>query len=138
MAVNFLLTDARGVPDDDPLGRSWVGWRPDATDDELWEVNRGLWTLGRPSLDERFATLSYDGCVQVVAEITGRTTYEVDGRRKWALQGTCYVPATRCTTLSKDRSPRAIATRCATTTRRSWTRSLRRDVPSSGCARRPP
>jgi hypothetical protein len=93
VAVNFLLTDAFDLGKNDPLGRTWSGWRRVATADELWEANRGLWTLTRRFDSERIATLSYDvtdgrdrgGRIQAVAEITGRTRYEVDGRPKWAL-----------------------------------------------------
>ncbi|MBQ1057669.1 DUF3883 domain-containing protein [Micromonospora sp. C32] len=92
MAVNFVLTEARDVPSGDPLGRTWVGWEATATDDELWEVNRGLWTLGGRVDGERIATLSFDGRVQVVAEIEGRTRHDVDGVTKWALVGRVLRP----------------------------------------------
>jgi len=92
VAVNFPLTDAREVPDNDPLKRSWVGWNSTATDDQLWAVNRGLWILGERIAGERFATLSYGGRIQVVAEITGRTQHELDGHWKSALAGTVLRP----------------------------------------------
>ena len=38
MAVNFVLSEARDVPSGDPLGRTWVGWKATATDDELWRA----------------------------------------------------------------------------------------------------
>jgi hypothetical protein len=76
MAVNFLLTRARDVPPGDPLGRTWAGWKATANDDQLWEVNRGVWILGSRVDSERIATLSFDGRVQVVAEIDGRTRHE--------------------------------------------------------------
>ncbi|WP_327009773.1 DUF3883 domain-containing protein [Dactylosporangium sp. NBC_01737] len=87
MAVNFVLTEARDVSAGDPLGRRWVGWDATATDDEMWEINRGVWKLGDKVDRERFATLSYDGRVQVVAEIDGRTRHDVGGVTKWALTG---------------------------------------------------
>lgn len=90
--MNFLLTDAHQVRDDDLLGRSWVGWKPTATDDQLWEINRGLWILGNRIASERIATLSYDGLIQVVVEVTGRTSYDVDGQAKWALSGNVLRP----------------------------------------------
>lgn len=106
MVVNFLLTDLREVTKDDPLGRTWVGWNPTATDDELWEVNRGLWSLG-PRVDgERFATLSFEGRVQVVAEITGRTRYDVGGKAKWALSGVVLRPGDPVHDALKGRSPK--------------------------------
>jgi Protein NO VEIN, C-terminal len=92
VAVNLLLTDARELPVDDPLGRRWVGWQNTATDDQLWEVNRGLWTLGDRVETERIATLSFQGRIQVVAEIAGRTRYDVGGVSKWALSGNVVRP----------------------------------------------
>jgi hypothetical protein len=87
VAVNFLLTDARDVSVGGPLGRTWVGWKATATDDQLWEVNRGLWTVGDRVETERVATLSFEGHIEVVAEITGRTRYNADSGPKWALSG---------------------------------------------------
>ncbi|SBT47006.1 protein NO VEIN domain-containing protein [Micromonospora narathiwatensis] len=95
MAVNFVLTEARRVPPGDPLGRTWVGWKATATDDQLWEVNRGVWILGSRVDGERVATLSFGGRVQVVAEIDGRTRHDVDGVTKWALLGRVLRPGDR-------------------------------------------
>lgn len=92
MAVNFLLRGRRGVAPGDPLGRSWVGWDKHLSDDELWETNRGLWNMAARAVGERFATLSYDGVIEVVAEVTGRTQYEVAGGSRWALTGTVLRP----------------------------------------------
>jgi hypothetical protein len=70
------------------MGRSWYGWNPGATDEELWEINRGVWRLSSGPIRERFATLSYQGNIQVVAEITGRERYH----NEWALLGTVLLP----------------------------------------------
>jgi hypothetical protein len=67
------------------MGRTWVGWDRYATDDELWAMNRRLWSLAEGAAEERFATLSYDGVIVVVAEITGRTRYPMDDGWKWTL-----------------------------------------------------
>jgi hypothetical protein len=91
MAVNFQLSRAH-TPVDDPLGRAWVGWRETATDDELWELNRGRWALANRVDNERFATLSFDGRVQVVAEISGRDRCDDGARVKWRLCGTVLRP----------------------------------------------
>jgi hypothetical protein len=40
----------------------------------------------------RFATLSFNGRVQVVAEISGRRRCDDDGRVKWRLSGTVLRP----------------------------------------------
>lgn len=88
MAINFYLTN-RTVPDlEDPMDRTWYGWDPYATDDELWAINRGVWRMSKRPLRERFATLSHDGAVQVVAEITGREQYGDE----WALTGVVLRP----------------------------------------------
>ena len=58
----------------------------------MWEINRGLWKLGDKVDRERFATLSFDGRVQVVAEIDGRTRHDVNGVTKWALTGRVLRP----------------------------------------------
>lgn len=92
VAVNLVLADARAPAAGDPLKRTWVGWKDTANDDELWEINRGMWGLG-PRVDrERIATLSYAGAIRVVAEITARTGDYVGGRRKWFLTGTVLRP----------------------------------------------
>ena len=69
-----------------------MGWKATATDDQLWEINRGVWALGSRVASERIATPSFDGRVQVVAEINGRTRYDVDGVTKWALSGSVLRP----------------------------------------------
>jgi len=58
----------------------------------LWEINRGLWILGDRIASERIATLSHDGRIEVVVEITGRTRYEIGGQSKWALSGNVLRP----------------------------------------------
>ncbi|MEU9507790.1 DUF3883 domain-containing protein [Micromonospora sp. NPDC048170] len=92
MAVNFQLSPARELPAGDPLGRAWVGWRETSTDDELWELNRGRWALAARVDNERFATLSFEGRVQVVAEISGRERCDDGDRVKWRLSGSVLCP----------------------------------------------
>lgn len=88
MAIDFHLTDRRAAASNDPRGRSWYGWDRYVTDEELWEVNRGDWVLASAPLSERFATLSYQGEVKVIAEITGRKPCG----DKWALLGDVLKP----------------------------------------------
>ncbi|WP_444664297.1 protein NO VEIN domain-containing protein [Cellulomonas sp. CW35] len=80
MAINFALTRATSEdPRVDPMARSWYGWDPTRTDAELWAANRGVWRLDEKSVAaERYATLSFDGVVQVVTRIEGLEPY-VDG-----------------------------------------------------------
>lgn len=70
MAVNFKLNPVfaldRAV---DPMSRSWVGWSPELTDQEVYEQNRGVWHLGRRAELERYATFSFEGIVRLVVAI---------------------------------------------------------------------
>lgn len=79
MAVNLHLTDWHDASPDDAWGRSSVGWRDDLSDVELWERNRGTWAIGVAADSERYATMSHNGAVRVVAELTGP--------REWVLEG---------------------------------------------------
>lgn len=81
MAVNLHLTDWHDVSADDARERSSVGWRDDLSDEELWDLNRGTWSLGVRADSERYATLSYNGVVRVVAELTGSREQVVEGGR---------------------------------------------------------
>lgn len=81
MAINFKLVDRDRVPldDDDSMGRTWVGWDDDAPLEEIWEVNRGHWVVNGDRLrQERYATMSYDGSVRLVAEIDDFRTVSGD------------------------------------------------------------
>lgn len=72
MTVNLKLTLVRDIePVTDAMGRSWVGWKPELSDEDVYEQNRGVWRLGGRAKNERFATFSFDGIVRVVIEITG-------------------------------------------------------------------
>lgn len=90
MAINLALKArvdlTRG---EDDWGRSWYGWDPFKTDQELWNQNRGTWRISRQRLkNERFVSLSYDGTIRVVAEVTG---YDDVGNLV-AVQGDVLVP----------------------------------------------
>lgn len=89
VAINFILAKAWATdPATETMGRSWVGWDPARTADELWETNRGVWRLSAQRMaKERFATLSYGGVVQVVARIEGAETFQDHGAPKTALVG---------------------------------------------------
>lgn len=92
MAVNLALSDWHELPPGDPMGREGYGWWDTATDQDLWDVNRGIWIMASGAAQERFATLSYQGHILVVVEITGRTSHRVNGRTRWALEGTVLLP----------------------------------------------
>lgn len=82
MAVNFQHSRARELSAGDPLSGAWVRWRDTSTPDGSWELNQGRWALAARVDDERFATLSFDGRVQVVAEISERHRCDDDDKAK--------------------------------------------------------
>lgn len=77
MAINFKLTEWRGIRDDadDPMERSWVGWDERLSVQELFDQNRGLWRLSTRAAGEEIATFSYDGEIKIVASIEGIEQY---------------------------------------------------------------
>lgn len=84
MAVRFKLGRYETV-ENDPLGRSYVGYFPRMTEVEAWEAGRGLW---RVSIDkvtrQKFALIVGEGIVRAVVEI--ETFHPHDD--KMALKGT--------------------------------------------------
>jgi hypothetical protein len=88
MTINFHLVDRRRADPGDLMGRRWFGWDPSASDQTLWDINRGTWRLGHRVTRERFATLSYRGIIRIAAEITDRERVG----QKWALVGTVLRP----------------------------------------------
>ena len=95
MAVNIKLKAKFAVDRaTDSMGRTWAGWDEDASDQVNWNHNRGRHTFGDRVDDERYATLSFDGRIRVVAELTGRGQ-ESNPRgagRKWSLEGRVLPP----------------------------------------------
>lgn len=70
MVINIRLIDRTTAESDDPLGRDWYGYDPDATPEQLWANNRGDWFLSAKSIsDERWAALNYQGRVVLVAKL---------------------------------------------------------------------
>lgn len=70
MAINFKLGPVRDIaPDEDDMGRSWVGFSPTHSAQQIYEQNRSIWLLGPRAARERYATFSVDGTVCVVVEI---------------------------------------------------------------------
>ena len=97
MVLNVKLGSRRDFdPADDPdLGRSWIGYDPAASDQDLWEHNRGRYAFGSAVDVEKVATLSFDGTIRVVARLTGACDYTPrPGKAKdyWALVGEVLVP----------------------------------------------
>jgi hypothetical protein len=70
MTMNFKLGDVREVDSiQDPMTRSWVGWKPELSDQDTYEQNRGVWFLGRRARNERIATFSHNGAVVAVVAV---------------------------------------------------------------------
>lgn len=78
MAAVIGLGNYRDInPEEDPLGRDWVGYFPRIAEAEAWEQNRGIWKMSRDRVArERFALIVGAGHVRAVAEITGISEYD--------------------------------------------------------------
>lgn len=88
MAINFKLSPRRDVEDPSVWGRSWVGWDDDASEQVLFDLNRGVWNLGQRARREKYATFSVDGVVRLVAAVEDIVNIEMlDGGVKQAVVG---------------------------------------------------
>ncbi len=91
MVVNVKMSKrVERNPAKDGMSRSWVGWDPQARPEDIWANNRGVWNISKRALGERYATLSHDGVIRLVAEITGVEIIpagEYDPRDKSTLVG---------------------------------------------------
>lgn len=89
MVVNIKLSDRTAIdPVEDPvLQRTWFGWDPDASEEELWEHNRGRYRFSERVLREGYTSLSYRGEVVLVAQIRDRQPAPKPGKdgNYWAL-----------------------------------------------------
>ncbi|MEL4358375.1 MULTISPECIES: hypothetical protein [unclassified Luteococcus] len=88
MAININLGPRQDVdPYNQPIPRSFVGFDPKVSDEQLWNANRGAWPLPEQAAQEQFATFSHDGTIRLVAELEGVENVEQDGRVVQALLG---------------------------------------------------
>ncbi|MEL4503578.1 hypothetical protein AAEX63_01430 [Luteococcus sp. H138] len=88
MAININLGPRQDVdPYNQPIPRSFVGFDAKASDEQLWNANRGAWPLPSQTTQEQFATFSHDGTIRLVAELEGVENVEQDGRIVQALLG---------------------------------------------------
>ena len=96
MAINLKLNAIGHFDrDSEPWGRSWRGWDETRSDAELWAQNRGVWALSQARVEkERFASLSFDGRIRIVAEITDHEVVPdpASGRDHVALVGQVLTP----------------------------------------------
>jgi hypothetical protein len=95
VAINIKLSKRRPVDRSaDSMNRTWVGWDETASDQVNWDHNRGIYAVGDRVDHERYATLSRNGKIRLVARITGRQE-ESNLRgtsKKWSLQGEVLQP----------------------------------------------
>lgn len=68
-----------GTADDCVWNRTWCGWDPDLSAEDVFEQNRGVWNLGSAAHQERIATMSFDGAIQIVAAIDHIEDIEMKG-----------------------------------------------------------
>lgn len=91
MVIHIRLSSLTAAENDDPLGRAWYGYNPDATPEELWDHNRGDYRLDADRIaSERWAALNYQGMVVLVAALDDpkhQVLTGMPGRPKKALLG---------------------------------------------------
>lgn len=91
MVINIRLSDRTIADRDDPLGRAWYGYDADATPEQLWENNRGDYSLDAERIaGHQWAALNYRGQVVVIAKLIGprhEIVMSPTGRKKKALLG---------------------------------------------------
>jgi len=58
----------------------WVGYSFNASPQELWEHNIGIWRLGKRALDESYVAFVYNGVVRLVARISSIKSYKDSDR----------------------------------------------------------
>lgn len=70
MVITIRLIDWQITDSDDPHGRAWYGYDPDATPEQLRAHHRGDWYMDADRIaSERWAALNYQGRVVLVAEL---------------------------------------------------------------------
>lgn len=91
MVINIRLSDRQTADSNDPLGRDWYGYDPDATPEQLWENNRGDYSLAVDRMaGQRWAALNYQRQVVLVVELgdpSHRIVTSPTGKEKKALIG---------------------------------------------------
>jgi hypothetical protein len=80
--IHLKLSPARPADPGDPLGRDWVGWKPDQTPQQLYEHNRGNWYLSARASHERYTAFSSTVTEKIVAVVANEGVENVDGRKK--------------------------------------------------------
>ncbi|MFD6941074.1 hypothetical protein ACFWAP_33610 [Streptomyces goshikiensis] len=73
----------------DVLCRAVRGWAPGMTEDQVWAVNRGVWSLrvDHALAEAEVQIVNLDGTVVAVARVTGVTEFVVEGRTRYAVEG---------------------------------------------------
>lgn len=85
--IHIKLHDRRDIPSGEEMDRSWVGYDPRRTTDELFHQNRGKWRFGPRAKQESYAAFSYTGDheIKFVARIDGLE--KIEGTNKQAIIG---------------------------------------------------
>jgi hypothetical protein len=75
--LHITVTAKKPVdPEQDGLGRPYVGYEPDMTQDQMYEANHGEWSIGARAQNERYALFAFARTVIQAVEIESleRTT----------------------------------------------------------------
>ena len=83
VVINICLVDRTPMGERyDSLGRDWYGYDPMVSPEELWEHNRGRWSLRKRGIEsERWVAFNYQGRVVLVAELDEAAFEVVEDRR---------------------------------------------------------
>ncbi|MFD0046996.1 hypothetical protein ACFVGV_17580 [Pseudarthrobacter scleromae] len=58
--LHIAVTAKKAVnPEQDGLGRPYVGYEPGMSQDEMYEANHGEWAIGARAQKERYALFSF-------------------------------------------------------------------------------
>lgn len=89
--LHITLSDQRPDTDHEVDGRATYGWNPDAPLADMWEDNRGVWTLGPRADSERYVAFAYRGRIVMVGTIDRIVTAPgMPGKR--AIEGKALTP----------------------------------------------
>jgi hypothetical protein len=68
--IHITLGEMKPVePKEDFLGRSYIGWSVDMSEEQLYEAGRGCWVFGARADREHYVLLSAQGAVRQAIEI---------------------------------------------------------------------
>ncbi|SCG71771.1 hypothetical protein [Micromonospora inositola] len=56
--IHLKIGAPRPADHNDPMGRDWVGWTPAQTPQQIYDRNRGIWSLGTRAERQRYTVFS--------------------------------------------------------------------------------